>query len=104
MAAEVVNMDRNILVHGPDEDTFGDVNHTQFKQGFHIGTFNADESDDSIFTVKYIRVQNCGQNDVMGRYCFHFHLKKDWVIQFRLVEKTGSVQNKLPISTILSRH
>ena len=29
MAAEVVNMERNILVHGPDEDSFGDVNHSQ---------------------------------------------------------------------------
>ena len=31
MAAEVVNMERNILVHGPDEDTFGDVGHSQLR-------------------------------------------------------------------------
>ena len=41
MAAEVVNMERNILIHGPDDDTFGDVDHSQFKSGFHFGTFNS---------------------------------------------------------------
>ena len=51
-------------------------NHFQYRNGFHFGTFHADESNDSIFNVRYTRVQNCGQNNVMGRYCFHFHLKK----------------------------
>ena len=57
-------------VNHPNQD------HPQYRSGFHFGTFNADESNDSIFNVRYTRVQNCGQNNVMGRYCFHFHLKK----------------------------
>ena len=36
MAAEVVNMERNILVHGPDEDTFGDVGHSQLRDPLWI--------------------------------------------------------------------
>ena len=76
MAAEVVNLERNIIIRGPDEETFNNQDHAQFRSGFHFGTFNADESNDSIFNVRYTRVQNCGQNNVMGRYCFHFHLKK----------------------------
>ena len=75
MAAEVVNLERNILIHGPDED-FTNVDSATFRQGFHFGTFGADASDDSVYDVRFARVQNCGQNNVMGRYCFHFHLKK----------------------------
>ena len=41
-----------------------------------MGTFGDDDHDASIYDVRYVRVQNCGQRDVMGRYCFHFHLKR----------------------------
>ena len=36
MAAEVVNLERTVKIHGPDED-FGTT-----RQGFHMGTFGAD--------------------------------------------------------------
>ena len=41
-----------------------------------MGTFFDDDHDASIYDVRYVRVQNCGQRDVLGRYCFHFHLKR----------------------------
>lgn len=47
MAAEVVNLQRNIVIRGPDEETFDNTAHFQYRSGFHFGTFNADESNDS---------------------------------------------------------
>ena len=75
LAAEVINLSRNIKIHGPDEN-FMNASHSDWHNGFHFGTFTSDQHDDSVFDVRYIRTQNCGQFDIMGRYCFHFHLKK----------------------------
>ena len=67
-AAEVINLERNIKIYGPDDE--------MTLNGFHFGTFGWEENKVSNYDVRYARVQNCGQNDIMGRYCFHFHLKK----------------------------
>ena len=67
-AAEVINLTRNIRIYGPDDE--------MTLNGFHFGTFGWEENKTSNFDVRYIRVENCGQNNIMGRYCFHFHLKK----------------------------
>ena len=67
MAAEVVNLDRSIVITG-DSDKFA-----QSSQGIHTGTFGKSE-EESVFDVRYAKVEHCGQRDVLGRYCFHFHL------------------------------
>ena len=68
MAAEVTNLQRSVKIFGPDEE--------MALNGFHFGTFGWEENKVSNYDVRYARVQNCGQNNIMGRYCFHFHLKK----------------------------
>eukprot|EP00931_Biecheleriopsis_adriatica_P054763 TRINITY_DN32266_c0_g1_i1.p1 TRINITY_DN32266_c0_g1~~TRINITY_DN32266_c0_g1_i1.p1 ORF type:complete len:1098 (+),score=130.59 TRINITY_DN32266_c0_g1_i1:50-3343(+) len=60
MAAEVVNLERSVVITGSD-DISG--------QGFHTlmtGT--------GYMKVSYTRIEKCGQLNRMGRYCLHFHL------------------------------
>ena len=75
MAAEVVNLARSIVIRGDDVD-FLTQGAPHYLLGWHGGTFGAEDHDDSVYDVRYVRADNCGQKDLLGRYCFHFHLKK----------------------------
>ena len=51
MAAEVINLQRSIVIWGDDEDflTFGSQN---YLTGWHMGTFDAVDHGDSVFNVQ----------------------------------------------------
>ena len=51
MAAEVINLQRSIVIWGDDEDfvTFGTQN---YLTGWHMGTFDAVNHGDSVFNVQ----------------------------------------------------
>ena len=59
---EVMNLQRSILVTG-DTDGFFDGK----KEGVHVMMFGGK------MTVDHSRVEYCGQRDVLGRYCLHWH-------------------------------
>lgn len=67
-AAEVINLSRNVKITG-DTDKFHSI-----KQGWHTGAFWEDDDLPTIHVIKFAELDHCGQNDVLGRYCFHFHL------------------------------
>jgi hypothetical protein len=62
LQAEVMNMSRNILVTG---DGFNSADH-----GIHM-IFN------SYARISGTRVEKCGQKNIKGRYCMHFHQVRD---------------------------
>ena len=62
MAAEVMNLQRSIKVTG---DTDGFVNGA--KQGLHTMMFGGK------MILDHSRVEFCGQRNVLGRYCLHWH-------------------------------
>jgi len=64
MAAEIVNLERSVLITGDHDDFF------QSKQGLHT----KHGGRGGLFDVRYTRVEWCGQRDVLGRYCLHFHM------------------------------
>jgi len=64
MAAEVVNMERSVLITGDHE-------------GFHAtgqGLTTMMMGKGSVGIIRHTRVEYCGQNGVVGRYCLHFHM------------------------------
>ena len=75
MAAEVINLQRSIVITGDDED-FLTQGSSKYLLGWHGGSFEAEDHNDSVYDIRYIRTDNCGQKNIMGRYCFHFHLKR----------------------------
>eukprot|EP00933_Yihiella_yeosuensis_P028748 TRINITY_DN22577_c0_g2_i1.p1 TRINITY_DN22577_c0_g2~~TRINITY_DN22577_c0_g2_i1.p1 ORF type:complete len:1594 (+),score=244.66 TRINITY_DN22577_c0_g2_i1:990-5771(+) len=62
MAAEVVNLERKVLITGDHDDFF------QTHQGLHTIM-----SGQGIMDVRYARIEYCGQRDFMGKYCMHLH-------------------------------
>eukprot|EP00931_Biecheleriopsis_adriatica_P004358 TRINITY_DN106040_c0_g1_i1.p1 TRINITY_DN106040_c0_g1~~TRINITY_DN106040_c0_g1_i1.p1 ORF type:complete len:1261 (+),score=170.66 TRINITY_DN106040_c0_g1_i1:87-3869(+) len=70
MAAEVVNMERSVLITGDHDDFF------ETGQGFHTMIMpSASEAPSyGVMDVRYARLEYCGQLDKKGRYCLHFHL------------------------------
>mmetsp|Transcript_35303 Transcript_35303/g.94015 ORF Transcript_35303/g.94015 Transcript_35303/m.94015 type:complete len:1048 (-) Transcript_35303:226-3369(-) len=66
MAAEVINLERSVLITG-DSDNFENS-----MQGIHVL-----QGYSGVMDVRYARVEHCGQRDIMGRYCLHFHLLGD---------------------------
>jgi len=60
----VVNLERSILITG-DYSTYDDD-----LQGIHTAIMNRGALAD----IRYTRVEKCGQRDLFGRYCWHFHL------------------------------
>ena len=66
LAAEVVNLERTVLITGDHEDIEVSM------EGLH--TIQAGGS--GYMDLRYSRVEYCGQRPVMGRYCLHFHLMK----------------------------
>jgi len=72
MAAEVVNMERNVIVTG-DHDDFHATG-----RGWHGGVFVKDPSmptpNVGVWSVSYARMEFCGQLDILARYCSHLHL------------------------------
>lgn len=69
MAAEVVNMERSVLITGDHSDFF------ETGQGFHTMIMpSAGEAPSyGIMDVRYARLEYCGQLNKKGRYCLHFH-------------------------------
>ena len=65
MASEVINLSRNILITG-DYDRFDQTNN-----GFHTLTVKGEGRN--IYDIRYARFENCGQVDLAGKYCTHFH-------------------------------
>lgn len=65
MAAEIVNMERSVVITG-DHDDF-----EQTLEGLHTIMTGTGYMD-----MRYARVEWCGQRPVMGRYCLHFHLMR----------------------------
>ena len=90
LAAEVVNLDRSVLITG-DHQNFHST-----KQGIHTGTFGNNDQE-SIFDIRYARVEYCGQRDVTGRYCLHFHIASHCE---NCILKVVLNQNKKPINKI----
>ena len=76
MAAEVINLQRSVLITGDDPD-FNTPNSGSFLVGFHTGTFHVGTPNDSIYDIRYTRLENCGQKNILGRYCLHFHMKSN---------------------------
>jgi len=66
LAAEVVNLERSVLITGDHQ------NIEASNEGLH--TIQAGGS--GYMDMRYTRVERCGQRPVMGRYCLHFHLMK----------------------------
>ena len=66
LAAEVVNLERSVLITGDHEDIEVSM------EGLH--TIQAGGS--GYMDMRYARVEHCGQRPVMGRYCLHFHLMR----------------------------
>eukprot|EP00931_Biecheleriopsis_adriatica_P093048 TRINITY_DN667_c0_g1_i1.p1 TRINITY_DN667_c0_g1~~TRINITY_DN667_c0_g1_i1.p1 ORF type:complete len:1526 (+),score=218.47 TRINITY_DN667_c0_g1_i1:80-4579(+) len=65
MAAEVVNLERSVVITG-DHDDF-----EQSLEGLHVIMTGTGYMD-----MRYARVEWCGQRPIMGRYCLHFHLMR----------------------------
>ena len=65
MASEVINLSRNILITG-DYDRFDKTNN-----GFHTLTVKGEGRN--VYDIRYARFENCGQVDLAGKYCTHFH-------------------------------
>lgn len=63
MAAEVVNLERSVLITGDHADFY------TTKQGLHTVMHG-----EGIMDIRYTRIEYCGQRDAMGRYCLHLHL------------------------------
>eukprot|EP00928_Gymnodinium_smaydae_P064952 TRINITY_DN4816_c0_g2_i1.p1 TRINITY_DN4816_c0_g2~~TRINITY_DN4816_c0_g2_i1.p1 ORF type:complete len:1122 (-),score=90.09 TRINITY_DN4816_c0_g2_i1:315-3596(-) len=63
MAAEVVNLERSVLITGDHDDFESSMEGLHTMQGLHGG----------VMDVRYARVEYCGQRDILGRYCLHFH-------------------------------
>eukprot|EP00756_Hemistasia_phaeocysticola_P016414 Hpha_TRINITY_DN15474_c0_g7::TRINITY_DN15474_c0_g7_i1::g.173755::m.173755 len=63
MAAEIINLDRNVVITGDD--------FTQ-QQGWHMIQANGGQ-----MRVSYTRAEKCGQRDILGRYCLHWHVVGD---------------------------
>ncbi|CAK0820094.1 unnamed protein product [Prorocentrum cordatum] len=63
LAAEVVNMERSVLITGDHQDFLAT------RQGLHVMM-----GPGSVGVVRHARVEYCGQNGIKGRYCLHFHL------------------------------
>ena len=92
MQAEVINLSRNILITGDDfehvpciNDTIGtpadsiqsdhcscwkSINRNVCTLGLHTVAIGAG----SVLSIKYTRVEKCGQRGVVGKYCMHMHL------------------------------
>eukprot|EP00937_MAST-01D_sp_MAST-1D-sp2_P007037 g7037.t1 len=68
MAAEVVNLERSVLLTGAVSNAERTAFH-EAQRGMHTGSFFG-----GILRVTYTRVEFCGQRGVLGRYCLHFHL------------------------------
>ena len=62
MSAEVMNLARSIVVTG-DKDGFFNGQ----KEGVHTMMFGGK------MVVDHTRIEYCGQRDVLGRYCLHWH-------------------------------
>jgi len=65
MAAEVVNMERSVLITGDHSDI------EATGQGLHTIMTGTGYMD-----MRYARVEHCGQRPHMGRYCLHFHVMR----------------------------
>ncbi|CAE7289499.1 PKHD1L1 [Symbiodinium sp. CCMP2592] len=63
LAAEVVNLQRSVVITGPPNWDTADW------KGLHTLM-----TGHGFMDARYIRVENCGQPPHQGRYCLHFHL------------------------------
>jgi len=66
LAAEVVNLERSVLITGDHQDI----------QSTGEGLHTIQANGPGYMDMRYARVEFCGQRPVMGRYCLHFHLLK----------------------------
>eukprot|EP00443_Scrippsiella_acuminata_P042009 CAMPEP_0115286310 /NCGR_PEP_ID=MMETSP0270-20121206/61878_1 /TAXON_ID=71861 /ORGANISM="Scrippsiella trochoidea, Strain CCMP3099" /LENGTH=1525 /DNA_ID=CAMNT_0002703355 /DNA_START=436 /DNA_END=5010 /DNA_ORIENTATION=+ len=62
-AAEVVNLERSILITGEHDDFYESL------EGFSTAMMGS-----GIIDVRYTRLEYCGRRDKMGKYCLHFHM------------------------------
>ncbi|CAK9057639.1 Cell surface hyaluronidase (Cell migration-inducing hyaluronidase 2) (Transmembrane protein 2) [Durusdinium trenchii] len=62
MAAEVVNLNRSVVITG-DHDDF-----KLSRKGLHTISAHG-----GVMDVRYTRIEYCGQQNHMGKYCLHFH-------------------------------
>ena len=96
VAAEVINLSRNILITG-DDFTHVIGNNSTLPSGNEFDAVQASEctsiawmkrskctlglhviakSEGSVLSLQYVRIEKCGQRGVLGKYCTHFHLVK----------------------------
>jgi hypothetical protein len=81
LAAEVGNLARSVTITG-DRDTFGDDAGMKGWTSKMSGLGDFDSSGFPIWTSwrqgtwdqRYVRMEYCGQRNVLGHYCLHFHL------------------------------
>ncbi|CAE7614035.1 rliB [Symbiodinium natans] len=62
MAAEVVNLERSVVITG-DHDDFEAT-----AKGLHTISAHG-----GVMDLRFARVEYCGQRNFMGKYCLHFH-------------------------------
>ena len=70
MRAEVGLLSRNILVKGDDATS------VTKKYGSHLMMVGSEE-DGMVSHIAYTAFTQCGQPQILGRYCIHFHMNGD---------------------------
>ena len=91
--AEVINLSRNIIITGDDfqhvqcVNDAGDSRPSDAVQSDHcscwksinrnvctLGLHTIAIGHNSVLSIKYTRVEKCGQRGILGKYCLHLHL------------------------------
>lgn len=93
MQAEVINLERNIIITGDDFEHVNCVNdvangqppdriqadHCSCWNGINrkkctVGLHTAAIGPGSVLSLQYTRIEKCGQRGILGKYCVHLHL------------------------------
>lgn len=97
IAAEVINLSRNILITGDDfehipcvRDVVGGERPPDNVQSDHcscwgqinrnfctVGLHTLAMGPGSVLSIEYTRFEKCGQRGILAKYCSHFHMVKE---------------------------
>ena len=69
--SEVLNLDRSILITGPDVHWYDETDPTKGFQGI-----TTRQAFGALMHIENVRVEKCGRV-LLGEYCLHFHLIGD---------------------------
>jgi hypothetical protein len=77
LQAEVINLERNIVITGDDFDDELHGLQTKMAYGMLARDQGRQEELGGTMHIEYTRVEKCGQRGILGSYCLHFHLMGD---------------------------